>query len=91
MEKVRQNLVILLDPKTDNPDVGDFRSLAQKMDLDASEITFLESKVNPTEILLDRWECSDNNTWIKLHKILLEINRPDAAEEVSKLIETNIL
>ncbi|XP_033736199.1 netrin receptor UNC5B-like [Pecten maximus] len=79
-QELNRKLIILLDPKTSS-DAGDFRDLASKMNLDGAHVTYLESQTNPTEQLLKQWQ-DDKRSLHELKKVLLEINRLDAAEEV---------
>lgn len=79
-----RKLIILLDPKSDMG-AGDFRDLATKMDMDYSHVHYLESQTNPTEQLLKQWR-GENRSLAELKKVLVDINRLDAAKEVELYI-----
>ncbi|OWF53492.1 Netrin receptor UNC5B [Mizuhopecten yessoensis] len=83
-QELHRKLIILLDPKT-NSDAGDFRDLASHMDLDGAHVTYLENQPNPTEQLLKQWK-DDKKSLHELKKVLSDIHRPDAVEEVELFI-----
>ncbi|OWF46579.1 uncharacterized protein LOC110455537 [Mizuhopecten yessoensis] len=83
-QELDRKLIILLDPKT-NSDAGDFRDLASHMDLGGAHVTYLENQPNPTEQLLKQWK-DDKKSLHELKKVLSDIHRPDAVEEVELFI-----
>lgn len=85
-----KELIILLD--VDNPastDAGNWKDLAEKVGCDVARIRWLEGQKqkSPTEILLEKW-IEDKRTFEELEKVMLELHREDAAEEIRKRLKT---
>lgn len=81
-QEVINQIIILLDPLKDG-DTGDWRDLAEKLGCDVARITWLGTQSSPTRLLIDVW-LEENQSFSELAKIMLEINRPDVAEEINK-------
>ena len=74
--RLKMDLVTLLDPY-DRVHGRDWRLLASELGLD-DKIHFLESKPNPTELLLMKWEAR-SDTLVTLSTLLRKLGREDAA------------
>eukprot|EP00058_Branchiostoma_floridae_P020539 XP_002606029.1 hypothetical protein BRAFLDRAFT_100937 [Branchiostoma floridae] len=75
-----QHLSILLDPPA--PIFGNnWRALADELGLCFQDICYIETKHNPTEMVLEmyRKNTPTANTE-QIHRALLDIDRPDAAD-----------
>ncbi|KAH3858905.1 hypothetical protein DPMN_101549 [Dreissena polymorpha] len=84
VEDLIRELIILLDPlNTSGSDAGDWRHLAEKLNVNVSRIRWLEIQSSPTRLLLETW-LESKKPLSELRDILLTINRPDAAGEVDK-------
>ncbi|KAH3858906.1 hypothetical protein DPMN_101550 [Dreissena polymorpha] len=92
LEDLIRELIILLDPlNTSGSEAGDWRNLAEKLDVNVSRIRWLEIQSSPTRLLLETW-LESKKPLSELRDILLTINRPDAAGEVDKraaILETH--
>ena len=83
--KIISELIILLDPENIvGSDAGNWRDLAGKMGCGLARIRWLKSQGSPTKILLTKWIEDEEKALEDLVNLLLEINRPDAADEVTK-------
>ncbi|KAL4238720.1 Unc-5 C [Mactra antiquata] len=86
VEGLKRQLIILLDPVNSvGTDSGDWRDLASKMGCEISKIRWLGVQSSPTRILLDKW-FEDKQDLLDLEQIMIDVNRPDAAEEVRTVI-----
>ncbi|XP_052770298.1 UNC5C-like protein [Mya arenaria] len=84
LEDLTRELIILLDPANSlHSDAGDWRALAEKMDCSMSRLRWLGAQSSPTRLLMEKW-TEGKKPLLELMQILLDINRPDAAEEVKK-------
>ncbi|XP_078607861.1 uncharacterized protein LOC144879882 isoform X2 [Branchiostoma floridae x Branchiostoma japonicum] len=75
-----QHLSILLDPPA--PIFGNnWRALADELGLCFQDICYIETKHNPTEMVLDMYhKNTPTANTDQIHRALLDIDRPDAAE-----------
>ena len=83
--RLKMGLVTLLDPY-DRVHGRDWRLLASELGLD-DKIHFLESKPNPTELLLRNWEAR-SETLVTLATLLRRLGREDAAVLVESYISS---
>lgn len=71
-----------MDPTKDG-NCGDWRDLAERFGCDSARIKWLETQSSPTRLLIDLW-LAENNSLSQLSPVMLEINRPDVADEINK-------
>eukprot|EP00058_Branchiostoma_floridae_P020536 XP_002606026.1 hypothetical protein BRAFLDRAFT_100934 [Branchiostoma floridae] len=76
----KQQLSILLDPPA--PIFGNnWRALADELGLCFQDICYIETKYNPTEMVLEMYrKNTPTANRDQIHRALLDIDRPDAAE-----------
>lgn len=80
--EMTRNLVVCLDPATDNN--NDWRALAEKMGMKFDKIRWIEEQSgSPTELLLKLW-MDEGRPVEQLRSLLLEMNRDDAVSVVDK-------
>lgn len=80
--EMTRNLVVCLDPSTDNN--NDWRALAEKMGMEFDKIRWIEEQSgSPTELLLKLW-MDEGRPVEQLRSLLLEMNRDDAVSVVDK-------
>ena len=78
-----RNLIICLDPATDN----DWRALAEKIGLKFDKIRWIEEQTgSPTELILRMW-TDEGRTLEELRGLLKEINREDAVSVIDKSLK----
>lgn len=85
--RLKMELMTLLDP-FDHVYGRDWRLLASELRLDG-KIHYLESKPNPTELLLRKWEAR-SETLVTLAVLLRNMKRGDAAALVENHISSTI-
>lgn len=71
----------------------DIRDLAGILDFTLDEINYLCRQQSPFRFFLDQWCKREGKkaTLEKLHEALVELGRPDLAEEIQKTIESMAL
>ena len=74
-----------LDPE--RPFGGDYRSLASLFGMKQSDITYLGSRPNPTEIILTKYNPRLHE--LRRHLLSEEMNRPEVVEVITEWVETN--
>ncbi|KAI8509243.1 hypothetical protein Bbelb_130910 [Branchiostoma belcheri] len=85
--KTIQHLSILLDPPA--PIFGNnWRMLADELGLCFQDISYIESKHNPTEMVLDMYATNTQTPTVQqVHRALIDIDRPDAAGLLDAIVE----
>ncbi|XP_078656593.1 uncharacterized protein LOC144902840 [Branchiostoma floridae x Branchiostoma belcheri] len=82
-----QHLSVLLDPPA--PIFGNnWRMLADELGLCFQDISYIESKHNPTEMVLDMYATNTQTPTVQqVHRALMDIDRPDAAGLLDATVE----